>query len=560
MLYNQSQPAQNYDPMDKAAEQWLADIEQCENTLEEMATATTDQDFKAELTAIEEWFRVLSEAERTASLYALLQQATKVQILFFIQTLEEMLRKHPMPGILSSSKVGEQGTAYIYEPQPKTELTDPETDGSQKLEPTRNSVGRPLPSPANKRNSGFDPSAIVAMFPDAAAAIAKKKAEYSQQTGNAPPSNRNSTALGDRSSLVAPSISEPKDTLKENTVQPSPTPWGQRSTDSRPKSSSGQQPMGQFSQPPTSGGSRAPRPLQLSGNNNVQNSSINLPENPSEMPLLSPYSLGNASWASMSNTPMQPSFNTQQQAATQADMVANATAMKLAAMSTVNNRVMLDDARKYRRARSNDGEGNSGQMPLSPGFPQGVVVLSESGQVLTPQLNPQQLAAVQAQQQAAFAQQRGRPESPGVGMHNNNFANAGFNAPQNNGYLAAFDPSGGLNSSMGALNLSQLGIPTPGAHEGYLSDHSDMARGRSPRGRRGTSKPPEDPLDPALLQDIPSWLRSLRLHKYTDNLKDLKWEELVELDHKGLEDRGVNALGARNKMLKVARPHSQITN
>ena len=95
--------------MDKAAEQWLADIEQCENTLEEMATATTDQDFKAELTAIEEWFRVLSEAERTASLYALLQQATKVQILFFIQTLEEMLRKHPMPGILASSKLGDQG-------------------------------------------------------------------------------------------------------------------------------------------------------------------------------------------------------------------------------------------------------------------------------------------------------------------------------------------------------------------------------------------------------------------------------------------------------------------
>ena len=108
MLYNQTQ-SQHYDAADKAAEQWIAEIDQCETTLEEMAGATTDQDFKAELTAIEEWFRVLSEAERTASLYALLQQATKVQILFFIQTLEEMLRKHPMPGILSSAKVGDQG-------------------------------------------------------------------------------------------------------------------------------------------------------------------------------------------------------------------------------------------------------------------------------------------------------------------------------------------------------------------------------------------------------------------------------------------------------------------
>jgi len=41
------------------------------------------------------------------------------------------------------------------------------------------------------------------------------------------------------------------------------------------------------------------------------------------------------------------------------------------------------------------------------------------------------------------------------------------------------------------------------------------------------------------------------LHKYTDNLKDLKWTELIELDDEGLEKRGVNALGARRKMLKV---------
>lgn len=39
----------------------------------------------------------------------------------------------------------------------------------------RNSLGRPLPSPSNKRNSGLDPSTISAMFPDAAAAIARKK-------------------------------------------------------------------------------------------------------------------------------------------------------------------------------------------------------------------------------------------------------------------------------------------------------------------------------------------------------------------------------------------------
>merc|ERR1712144_151240 len=95
--------------------------------------------------------------------------------------------------------------------------------------------------------------------------------------------------------------------------------------------------------------------------------------------------------------------------------------------------------------------------------------------------------------------------------------------------------------------LGQFGV----AGDGYLSDHSEIARGRSPRGRRGSSKPPEDPTDPQLLKDIPNWLRSLRLHKYTDNLKDMKWQDLVDLDEDGLEKRGVAAKGARSKLLKV---------
>ena len=66
-----------------------------------MASATLDQEFKDELSAIEQWFRVLSEAERTAALYALLQQTTQVQIRFFIQVLQQMARSHPMANILS---------------------------------------------------------------------------------------------------------------------------------------------------------------------------------------------------------------------------------------------------------------------------------------------------------------------------------------------------------------------------------------------------------------------------------------------------------------------------
>jgi hypothetical protein len=116
-FYGQSQQSQGQvnaesDPQDKIAQQWIADIDQYETTLEEMAAATLDQDFKDELSAIEQWFRVLSEAERTAALYALLQQTTQVQIRFFIQVLQQMGKNHPMSGVLSPANF-DKGMCYL---------------------------------------------------------------------------------------------------------------------------------------------------------------------------------------------------------------------------------------------------------------------------------------------------------------------------------------------------------------------------------------------------------------------------------------------------------------
>ncbi|KAI9684058.1 MAG: Flap-structured DNA-binding and RNA-binding protein [Bathelium mastoideum] len=552
VYFNQNQGQGNQDDMEKAAQQWIADIDQYETTLEEMAAATLDQDFKDELSAIEQWFRVLSEAERTAALYALLQQTTQVQIRFFIQVLQQMAKSHPMSGVLSPANFGE-----------KDPMSQKMSDAMSKLsvEGSRNSLGlgRPPPSPSAKRNSGLDASTINSMFPDAAAAIAKQKAEFTQHTGTAPTSNRNSAAIGDRTSYHGPSLSNSESTKKENHQAPPPSPWTSRGTDNqnasvRPKSSSGHQPMGQFTQPPPSAGLRSGRPSQLGNDGSVQNTTLNAAEPPnSGMSVFSPYAQS-GNWASMVNTPMVSNFNQpqqQQQNPSQADMVANATAMKLAALSTVNNRIQLDDVRKYRRARSTEGQGSGAQQQLaSPGMPgTGILMTNELGQILT----PQQAAALQAQQLAAMQGRRSRPNSPGIAIQGAPGVSAmNFTSPQNNGFLTAYDaPNPMLNNQLAGLNLNQFAMGMGAGHEGYLSDHSEMNRGRSPRGRRGSSKPPEDPTDASLLQDIPNWLRSLRLHKYTDNLKDLKWTELVELDDAGLEKRGVNALGARRKMLKV---------
>ncbi|KAF1362371.1 hypothetical protein EJ07DRAFT_107690 [Lizonia empirigonia] len=556
----QATPSGNPDEMERAAQQWLADIDQYEKTLEEMATATLDQDFKDELSAIEQWFRVLSEAERTAALYALLQQTTQVQIRFFIQVLQQMSKSLPMSGVLSPANFGEKGIPSLYlSPQhmhtymltPPDPMTQKLSDAMSKLGTAENRhslIARPPPSPgAAKRASGLDPSTIHRMFPDAAAAIAKQKSDFTEVVGVPPASNRNSTIGPDRASMLAPTISGPDD-KREN--QAPASPWNEGQQTQRPKSSGqqSQQPaMGQFTAPPPSAALRSPRlPLQNDANN-VQTTTLNaLEANSAAMPLLSPAYAPGGSWASQLSTPMVANFGQQ---ANQADMVANATAMKLAALSTVNNRIQLDDVRKYRRARSSDGHG-PGNAPMSPAFPpmgNNILMTNELGQVLT----PQQAAALQAQQLAAMNGRRSRPASPGIAMQGAMGAMGSFTSPQANGFLSADYANAGLMSNgMGALNLGQFGLGGFDAHNsGFLGD--EINRGRSPRGRRGSSKPPEDPTDPSLLQDIPNWLRSLRLHKYTDNLKDLKWQELVELDDAGLEARGVNALGARRKMLKV---------
>ncbi len=62
---------------------------------------------------------------------------------------------------------------------------------------------------------------------------------------------------------------------------------------------------------------------------------------------------------------------------------------------------------------------------------------------------------------------------------------------------------------------------------------------------------PKSLTDPKLLNNIPIWLKTLRLHKYSDILNDLSWEKLIYLEDEDLLKRGVLALGARRKLLKA---------
>lgn len=116
--------------------------------------------------------------------------------------------------------------------------------------------------------------------------------------------------------------------------------------------------------------------------------------------------------------------------------------------------------------------------------------------------------------------------------------------------------------------------PTDALHDDhdYLSDHSEASNvsgsgrrrssklggglGSATNGARGTSaagkeKKTSDTIDMDLLEDVPAWFRTLRLHKYNTIFEPMKWQDIIKLSDDDLQAKGVAALGARRKMLKV---------
>jgi hypothetical protein len=257
----------------------------------------------------------------------------------------------------------------------------------------------------------------------------------------------------------------------------------------------------------------------------------------------------------------------------------NATAMKLAAWSA-NNRssvsggiINLDsDVRKFRRGRTQQSQQSQPDNILSTpthsnhgfsgrgGSPTNIVMYDEHGHLVqfTPQMAQQMrnvpLTARQTSPRPTSPYPPGFAQFQSIGLTSPIGLGMGHQQP----YLNPYDTSPIIPSS-------EFG------QQGYLSDHtSDRRGGGSPLGfgarskyphhpinngaRRSssTTKQQEDPLDPSLMNDIPAWLRSLRLHKYTENLADVKGGvmALAQLNDQDLERRGVSAVGARRKLLK----------
>ena len=117
--------------------------------------------------------------------------------------------------------------------------------------------------------------------------------------------------------------------------------------------------------------------------------------------------------------------------------------------------------------------------------------------------------------------------------------------------MAAFGGQPGMIGGMagfgGMGGAGGFRSPGSGRHGGSTRSTTD----RRSSVRTGGGDKPDEEVDPTLLEDLPAWLRSLRLHKYTPNFEGMTWRQMVVMNEQQLEDKGVAALGARRKMLKT---------
>lgn len=80
---------------------WFEDLKNYERNLDEMASTTLDINFKEEMQHVDQWYRYLTEAEKTATMYTLLQHSTQVQVRFFMNILQQMIKRDSLYSILT---------------------------------------------------------------------------------------------------------------------------------------------------------------------------------------------------------------------------------------------------------------------------------------------------------------------------------------------------------------------------------------------------------------------------------------------------------------------------
>ncbi|RCH91578.1 Flap-structured DNA-binding and RNA-binding protein [Rhizopus stolonifer] len=483
-------------PEAEVLDKWYQDLQEYESSLESMASASLDPKYKEEVQHVDQWFRYLNEAERTATIYTLLQHSTQVQIRFFMAVLQQMDKKDPLAALLSPAHPEKDMQAQLAGAFKKAEM-----EASQKLLSV-------LPYQTGQVTSRPNAGSI----------------------GRRNPIDRHSFALGD---------TEEYDRLFSSDYLRNSLHEQQRFTHTfdpmhgRPKSVAEDDlssifdwSYGQPNLHPRPGSVGANRPKSA----DISNWSFGLTSSKSAHDkdhLSSPW------------TGMSPSFNEQ--------TIHNDVDQQLSMLNnwSLNNTrpgMLNDDTKGFRRRTMNrtsipgtvpeTDERALKQVMQSPPHTNIVLSMYDDNQPVSSTLLTHTMPHYHPIQSPHTSRPTSRSTSPVPSQ-----SNSMINIKANYGHF---------------LNPHDT-------DNGYVSDHSETSQsGKSKKktanrhgNTNGKEKKTMDGVDMKLLEDVPTWLRSLRLHKYNPIFETMKWQDMLKMDDEALLKQGVAALGARRKLLKV---------
>lgn len=308
------------------------------------------------------------------------------------------------------------------------------------------------------------------------------------------------------------------------------------------------------------------------------------------------------SWASMVNTPMMPMFPNERNpnqsldaaAAKLNDWVGNNSGTgvplisdppkKFNRLSKGNTTLNDHDPNHNPHEDDSNSVGQSSQSGQSRGPPGNFRTVNQNGFSGQPGWNGSRSPAL-SNTSGRFSDDSSSMAGLGVGGFNVGLgAGLGMGMPGAPGFnmaaLAGMAPMSPFNNMFNVPGLAAMGLSPeqilamqmaaaagqlgqPGLNAFGMNLHAQNSPGSGRSGRSNMRSPAvkspnsrdvkkdEEDVDPKVLEDVPAWLRSLRLHKYTPNFEGMSWKDMVVMDEAALEAKGVAALGARRKMLKT---------
>ncbi|KAI8991440.1 hypothetical protein BDF20DRAFT_831477 [Mycotypha africana] len=593
---------------------WYEDLQNYERNLDEMASATLDQNFKEEMQHVDQWYRYLTEAEKTATMYTLLQHSSQVQVRFFINVLQQMVKRDPLHSLLTPSNPEQDMQTHLAGAMAKAEL-----EASQRLMSvlpfkTGQVISRP-PSTTSRRTVerhsfalgdteeyshlfGRNNASDFLTLPGAAAG-----------SGNTNRSSFVGSILDETPTLTAQGSSDSRrtslNTTTNNSLGSMPTTATSRTSgrsmfNSRPRSVIEGDTNSLFPTWNSTGGlgNSGSSNISSSGNNNNltlsnaghrrqpsavgpigSNSNRMIPERPKS--------------ADISNWSL-PSATTSTESLVDRNSIWGQPPTSASSSQIDNELIDFTNPlqQPFRNSRSGVvGPGratmnripavpesdefltNSGRMSFDLGIDTTTSMSSTRSTTTSPFRKPTGL-----ERYATYLMQTSPPSSTSINTTPTTTANSSASAQNNDISVQS------IVDNTNKLTLYDNDYPSDQSDQSHMSPHRRPSsvlnyhgsNNYNPSGHLNSNtnnhhlntravkdKKAVEIVDMELLKDIPAWLRSLRLHKYNPIFADCKWQEMIKMTDEDLLKRGVAALGARRKMLKVfdnIKAHCQANN